>query len=114
MSLVQDAMDDVAKDVKAYAKDVASAAVSAGTISGFYCGAAPTGPIGAALTLFDERTANDVVFLNARAGKSVKGAREATAYYVVGDQEMAARVQRNALAAPKIELPGVGEGDGKK
>ncbi|MFE1029331.1 DUF6507 family protein [Streptomyces sp. NPDC058818] len=113
-SLVQDAMDDVAKDVKAYGTDVVSAAASAGTISGVYCGEAPTGPVGAALTLFAERTASDVLFLGARAAKSVNGALEATAYYVIGDEEMAALTQDKALAAPKIDLPGQGKGDGEK
>ncbi|MFC9889061.1 DUF6507 family protein [Streptomyces pilosus] len=113
-SLVQDAMDDVAKDVKAYGTDMESAATSAGTISGPYCGAAPTGAIGAALALFVERTAADVLFLGARAAKSVNGAHEATAHYAVGDEEMAARAQRRALAAPKFDLPGTGEGDGQK
>lgn len=115
-SLVKDAMEDVAKDVKAYGTDVVSAAASAGTISGPYCGAVPTGPVGAALELFVERTAGDVLFLGARAAKSVNGAREATAAYVFGDEEMAARAQRGALAAPEIDLPGEGkgEGDGRK
>ncbi|CAL9486419.1 DUF6507 family protein [Streptomyces pilosus] len=113
-SLVQDAMDDVAKDVKAYGTDMESAATSAGTISGPYCGAAPTGAIGAALALFVERTTADVLFLGARAAKSVNGAHEATAHYAVGDEEMAARAQRRALAAPRIDLPGQGAGDGQK
>jgi hypothetical protein len=115
-SLVEDAMDDVAMDVKAYGKDVASAATSAGTISGAYCGAAPTGPVGAALALFVGHTASEVLFLGARAAKSVNGAREATAYYMVGDLEMAADTQHKALAAPKVELPGQGGdgGDGKE
>ena len=107
-SLVEDAMDDLAKDVKAYGKDIESAAGSAGTISGPYCGAAPTGPIGAALALFVDKTASNVLFLGARAAKSVNGAREATAYYVAGDLEMAATVEHKALAAPKIDLPGQG------
>ncbi len=112
-SLVEDAMDDMAKDVKAYGKDVAGAATSAGTISGPYCGSAPTGPVGAALALFAEKTAAEVLFLGARAAKSVNGAREATAYYMVGDLEMAADTQHKALAAPKVELPGQGGGKGK-
>ncbi|MFE9093649.1 DUF6507 family protein [Streptomyces sp. NPDC007264] len=107
-SLVEDAMDDLAKDVKAYGKDVESAAGSAGTISGPYCGLAPTGPVGAALALFVEKTAPDVLFLGARAAKSVNGAREATACYVAGDLEMAARAEHKALATPKIDLPGQG------
>jgi hypothetical protein len=104
-SVVGDAMDDVAKSVKSYGMNVTSAASSAGTISGAYCGEAPTGPIGAALALFVEKTAGDVLFLGARAAKSVNGAREATAYYVVGDLEMASTVEHKALAAPEVKLP---------
>ncbi|QIY73206.1 DUF6507 family protein [Streptomyces sp. RLB1-33] len=111
-SLVADAMDDVAKDVKTYGTDVESAATSAGTVSGPYCGAAPTGAIGAALAIFVEKTAGDVLFLGARAAKSVNGARKATAYYVAGDLEMAAQAEHKALGAPKIDLPGRG-GTGK-
>ncbi|MHB9854792.1 DUF6507 family protein [Streptomyces krungchingensis] len=112
-SLVADAMDDVAKDVKAYGTDVESAATSAGTISAPYCGAPSTGAIGAALAIFVEKTAGDVLFLGARAAKSVNGAREATAYYMVGDLEMAARAEHKALGAPKVDLPGQG-GKGKE
>ena len=112
-SLVEDAMDDLAKDVKAYGKDVQSAASSAGTIVGAHCGAVPTGPIEAALTLFVEKTAGEVLFLGARAAKSVNGAREATGYYVIGDLDMAARTQHKALAAPKIDMPGHGGGPGQ-
>jgi hypothetical protein len=112
-SLVEDAMDDMEKDVKAYGKDVQSAAGSAGTIVGVHCGAAPTGPIEAALGLFVEKTAGDVLFLGARTAKAVNGAREATAYYVIGDLDMAAKTQHKALAAPKIDMPGQGGGAGQ-
>ncbi|MFF2652560.1 DUF6507 family protein [Streptomyces sp. NPDC058045] len=112
-SLVEDAMDDMAKDVKAYSKHLRSAGGAAGTIVGAHCGAAPTGPIEAALSLFAEKTRGDVLFLGARAAKSVNGAREATAYYVLGDLEMAAETQHKALAAPKIDMPGQGEGTGQ-
>ena len=109
-SLVEHAMDDLAKDVKSYVGDMASAAKSAGTISGAYCGAPETGAVGSALALFVEESAQDVLFLGARSAKSVNGAREATGYYVAGATEMAATAQRNALAAPKVELPGKGGG----
>ncbi|MFD1662937.1 DUF6507 family protein [Streptomyces caeni] len=116
-SLVEDAMDDLAKDVKAYGKNVESAACSAGTISGPYCGLAPTGPVGAALALFVDKTAPDLLFLGARAANSVNGAREATACYVAGDLHMAATAEHKALATPKIDLPGqcgnTGSGKGK-
>ncbi|MGP3927871.1 DUF6507 family protein [Streptomyces sp. 8N616] len=115
-SLVGDAMDGIDKDVKSYGKNAESAATSAGTISAAYCGAGPpTGPVGAALALFVEKTARDVMFLGARAAKSANGAREATAYYVAGNLDMAADTQHKALAAPKIDLPGDGkQGGGHK
>ncbi|MFD7169721.1 DUF6507 family protein [Streptomyces violascens] len=114
-SLVGVAMDDVAKSVTSYGTNVTSAAGSAGTISGAYCGAKPIGPIGAALELFVEKTAGDVLFLGARAAKSVNGARQATAYYVVGNLEMAANAEHTALSAPEVKLPTPGgPQDGKK
>lgn len=102
-SLVGLAMDDVAKDVKAYGTDVESAATSAGTISTADTGCAPVGPIGAALALFVERTAGDVLFLGARAAKSVNGAIEATNHYVAGELEQAANAQRQAEKAPDVK-----------
>lgn len=102
-SLVKLAMDDMAKDVKSYGTDAQSAAASAGTISGAYCGDAPVGPIGAALALFVERTAPDVLFLGARAAKSVNGAVEATNHYLAGELEQAANAQRQAGKAPDVK-----------
>nr|WP_202525020.1 DUF6507 family protein [Streptomyces sp. SID4926] len=112
--LVGLAMQDMSKDVEAYGTDVQSAAASAGTVSGFYCGPAPTGAVGAALALFAEGTAQDVAMLAARAAKSVNGAHEATGYYILGDEEMAAQAQHRALAAPEVDLPGRGDGGGHK
>ncbi|WP_200259351.1 DUF6507 family protein [Streptomyces sp. HSG2] len=109
VSLVRDAMDDMAKDVESYGRNVESAAASAGTIAGTDSGAAPTGAIAAALALFVERTAPDVMFLGARAAKSVNAAREAAAYYVLGDLDMAATSQHRSLSAPKVDLPGAGD-----
>lgn len=102
-SLVGLAMDDVAKDVKAYGTDAESAAASAGTISSGYCGDVPVGPIGVALALFVDKTAEDALFLGARASKSVNGAIEATNHYVTGDLEQAAIAQRNAEKAPDMK-----------
>ncbi|KUF13018.1 MULTISPECIES: DUF6507 family protein [Streptomyces] len=102
-SLVGLAMDDMAKDIKAYGTDVESAATSAGTISGGDCGKVPTGPVGIALALFVDRTMGDVLSLGARAGKSVNGAIEATNHYLRGDQEKAAIAQRNAAKAVDVE-----------
>ncbi|MFZ3560814.1 DUF6507 family protein [Streptomyces sp. BH055] len=110
--LVETAMDDMAKDIKAYGTDIESAGTSSGTISGMYCGAAPTGPVKAALSVFVNETLHDVLYLPARAAKSVNGAREATGCYILGHTEMAANAQRDALAAPKVDMPGQGKGAG--
>ncbi|MDG9718722.1 DUF6507 family protein [Streptomyces sp. DH24] len=112
-SLVQDAMDEMAKDVKSYGKHMESAVASAGTVSGPTCGVStPTGPVGAALSTFVYSTTKDVLFLNARAAKSVNGAREAMGCYLQGNLEMAAHAQEAALAVPKIDMPGKGAGGG--
>ncbi|MFG2379965.1 DUF6507 family protein [Streptomyces avermitilis] len=112
-SLVADAMDDLAKDVKSYGKHVEGAAKWAGTLGDVSaaCGG-PAGPVGAALSLFVEKTAHDVLFLNERGAKSVNGAREATGYYLAGDLQMAADAQHKALSAPKVDLPGQNAGKG--
>lgn len=112
--LVETAMEDMAKDITAYGTDLIGASAAAGTISGAYCGAAPTGPVQAALAVFANETLHDVRFLSARSAKSVNGAREATACYILGNLEMAANAQHSALAAPQVDLPGEGQGDGKK
>ncbi|MEU4897613.1 DUF6507 family protein [Streptomyces sp. NPDC044780] len=105
-SLVGDAIDDIDTGVRSYGKHMESAATSAGTISEPMCGAATTGPVGAALALFVERTTREALFIGARAAQSANGAREATAYYVAGNHRMAADAQHKALAAPKIDVPG--------
>ncbi|WP_369216036.1 DUF6507 family protein [Streptomyces flavofungini] len=103
-SLVGLAMDDVAKDVRAYGEHIESAAGSAGTIGPPVCGAAPVGPVGAALRLFVAETANDVRFLAKRSAKSVNGAIEATNHYVAGDLEQAANAQQQAAQAPDVTV----------
>ncbi|MET8555619.1 DUF6507 family protein [Streptomyces sp. NPDC004959] len=112
--LVGLAMRDLGTDVEAYGTDMESAAVSAGTVAGVSGGPAPTGAVGAALALFAEGTAQEVAILAARAAKSVNGAHEATGYYILGDEEMAAQAQHRALAAPEVDLPGRGDGGGHK
>ncbi|GGR69539.1 hypothetical protein GCM10010252_04490 [Streptomyces aureoverticillatus] len=102
-SLVGLAMDDMAKDVKAYGKDMKSAASSAGTISGGYCGAAPTGPVGMALALFVDGKMGEVLSLGARSANSVNGAIEATNHYINGDLQDAANAQRKAAKAPDVK-----------
>ena len=52
LSLVGLAADDLSKDVKGYGLSVQDAALSAGTISGPYCGTAPVGPVGAVVATF--------------------------------------------------------------
>jgi hypothetical protein len=42
----------------------------------------------------------------------VRGAAEATNAYAHGDLEMAAEAQRNALKAPKVDVPGAGRKQG--
>ncbi|MGA4842075.1 DUF6507 family protein [Streptomyces sp. G45] len=103
VSLVKLAMDDMAKDVKAYGKDVQSAATWAGTIGPEMCPPGPPGPVGTALALFVERTAGEVLYLGARAAKSVNGAIEATNFYVAGDLEHAANAQRRARQAIDVK-----------
>jgi hypothetical protein len=103
-SLVRLAMDDVAKDVKAYGEHIESAAGAAGTIGPPQCGAAPIGPVGAALRLFVAETARDVGFLRKRSVKSVNGAIEATNHYLVGDLEQAANAQQQAAQAADVTV----------
>lgn len=100
-SLVELAMDDVAKDIKSYGTHIQSAATSAGTTAVPQCGL--VGPIGAALTLFAEKSMGDALFLGARAAKSVAGARAATGYYIIGALEQASNAQQEAAKAPDVE-----------
>ncbi|MBC9717986.1 hypothetical protein H9Y04_36185 [Streptomyces sp. TRM66268-LWL] len=114
LSLVGDAADGLEKDVKAYGTNMESAATSAGTISGLYCGEAPVGPVAVALANFAKDTENMIKFMAARTGKTMEGTVKATTEYVEGDVEMAAEAQRKALAAPDLsELPGGGKQDSK-
>ncbi|MFD9863365.1 DUF6507 family protein [Streptomyces alboflavus] len=102
-SLVGLAMDDMAKDVKAYGEDTKSAAASAGTIGAGSCGAAPSGAVGIALAVFMDGKMGDVLSLGARSANAVNGAIEATNHYINGDLEDAANAQRNAGKAPDVE-----------
>ncbi|WJV46471.1 DUF6507 family protein [Streptomyces flavofungini] len=103
-SLVGLAMDDMAKDVKAYGEDMKSAAASAGTIGAGYCGAsAPPGAVGIALAVFMDGKMGDVLSLGARSANAVNGAIDATNHYIDGDLRKAATAQRNAGKAPDVE-----------
>ena len=119
LSLVGLAADDLSKDVKGYGESVQEAAQSAGTISGPYCGAAPAGPVGAAVANFVSDTEGRIKFMAARIQKTMDGTVKATSEYIEGDLAMAARAQREAAKAPTpAELRAVGEptshhGDGE-
>lgn len=98
--------------LKAYSEHLQSAATGAGTISAEGGGGSGEGGgekgggglVALALSEFAKHTETDLRFMAARAGKSLTGAVEATKAYLHGDMEMAAEAQRNALAAPKIDL----------
>jgi hypothetical protein len=100
LSLVGLAADDLGKDIKGYGTSVEEAARCAGTISGPYCGAAPAGPVGAAVANFVSDTQAQITFMAARIKKTMDGTVEATAAYIDGDLAMAARSQREAAKVP--------------
>ncbi|WP_063785000.1 DUF6507 family protein [Streptomyces sp. TP-A0356] len=100
LSLVGLAADDLSKDVKGYGESVQDAALSAGTISGPYCGTAPEGPVGAAVANFVSDTEGRIAFMAARIKKTMDGTVKATTEYVEGDLTMAARAQREASKVP--------------
>jgi hypothetical protein len=97
---------------KNFGDHLTSAASSAGTISAEGGGEggekAAGGLVALALSQYAERASKDLQFVAARAGKSLQGVVDATTAYLNGDQEMAAEAQRKTLAAPKIDMPGVG------
>ena len=97
---------------KGFGGHLTSAASSAGTISAEGGGGgeqAQGGLVALALSQYAERASRDLQFVAARAGKSLQGVVDATTAYLNGDQEMAAEAQRKTLAAPKIDMPGVGK-----
>ncbi|MCC5032731.1 DUF6507 family protein [Streptomyces sp. WAC 00631] len=100
LSQVRTAAGELSEDISAYGKSVQSAAASAGTISGPYCGDAPAGPVGAAVVNFVNDTQSQIVFMAARTGKTMDGTVKAVTEYLEGDLEMAARAQREAAKAP--------------
>jgi hypothetical protein len=94
--------DDIEGQAKSYGENLLSAIKSAGTLS-MGCGPKPEGgPVGAALVEFEQKTENDIKYVAARAGKSIKGAVSATTAYVEGDLGMAADAQQQALKAPDL------------
>ncbi|MEE1668584.1 MULTISPECIES: DUF6507 family protein [unclassified Streptomyces] len=97
---------------KAYGEHLTSAASSAGTVSaeggGGGGGKAQGGLVALALSQYAEHATKDLQYIALRAGKSLQGAVDATTAYLRGDEEMAARAQRGALAEPRVDVPGVG------
>ncbi|MFF4095599.1 DUF6507 family protein [Streptomyces sp. NPDC001834] len=115
LSLVGLAAEDLSKGVKGYGESAEAAALSAGTISGPYCGEAPTGPVGAAVANFVADTQRQIRFMAARTRKSMDGTVKATTEYIEGDLAMAARAQREAAKAPTpAEIRAVGEKSGHR
>ncbi|MFF9567523.1 DUF6507 family protein [Streptomyces sp. NPDC014685] len=115
LSLVGLAAEDLSKGVKGYGESVEDAALWAGTISGPYCGEAPSGPVGAAVVNFIADTQKQIRFMAARTKKSMDGTVEATTEYIEGDLAMAARAQREAAKAPTpAEIRAVGEKSGRR
>lgn len=113
LSLVGLATDDLSKGVRGYGESVEDAALSAGTISGPYCGEAPAGPVGAAVVNFVSDTQPKITFMAARTKKSMDGTVEATTAYLEGDLDMAAQAQRDAARAPTpAEIKAVGQKPG--
>jgi hypothetical protein len=115
LSLVGLAADDLSKDIKGYGESVEDAAMFAGTISGPYCGAAPAGPVGAAVANFVSDTQGRIRFMAARTKKTMDGTVEATTAYLEGDLAMAADAQREPAKAPTPEeLQAVGQRAGDR
>ncbi|MEU4889472.1 DUF6507 family protein [Streptomyces xinghaiensis] len=100
LSRVRTAAGELSEDISAYGESVRSAAASAGTISGPYCGDAPAGPVGVAVVNFVNDTQSQIVFMAARTRKTMDGTVKAVTEYLEGDLEMAARAQREAAKAP--------------
>ncbi|SPE56233.1 hypothetical protein SNS2_2968 [Streptomyces netropsis] len=110
LSLVELAADDLGKDFKGYGEHLKDAVLSAGTISGPYCGNAPVGPVDVALASFASDAESQIRFVAARIKKTMEGTVDAVTAYVEGDVAMAAHAQREAAKAPTPrELKAVGE-----
>ncbi|MFF2329176.1 MULTISPECIES: DUF6507 family protein [unclassified Streptomyces] len=110
LSLVGLASEDLGKGVSGYGVSVEDAALSAGTISGPYCGEAPAGPVGAAVVNFVSDNEYSIRFMAARTKKTMDGTVEAVTEYIEGDLAMAAQAQRDAAKAPTpAEIRAVGQ-----
>jgi hypothetical protein len=109
------AAEGMSKAGTAMQESLKSAASSAGTISGPYCGVEPpTGPVGGALGEFMQHKAQDLGYIAVRTEHSLQGAFDATTAYVHGDLAMAANKQSQAVKEPVINDKGQEIGpDGK-
>ncbi|MEU7132150.1 DUF6507 family protein [Streptomyces sp. NPDC046261] len=103
------AAEGLSKAGQGVQKSLPAAAGAAGTISGMYCGAAPTGPVGAALAEFGKEWQSQLAYVAQRTANSLNGAKKATDEYVQGDLKMAEDAHRKALEEPKIDMPGQGK-----
>ncbi|MBL1095182.1 DUF6507 family protein [Streptomyces coffeae] len=97
---------------KSYGSHLQSAAENAGTISadaGKGGEKAKGGLVALALSQFSTHATPDLKFIAARAGKSLKGAMNATTEYLNGDLHMAAEAQHKALRDPDLDpkKPGI-------
>ncbi|MCP9207051.1 DUF6507 family protein [Streptomyces sp. HD1123-B1] len=104
----------IEKHAKSYGTHLQSAAEHAGTISADGGGGeggekAKGGLVALALSQFSSHATPDLKFMAARAGKSLKGAMNATTEYLNGDLQMAAQVQHKALRDPDLDpkKPGI-------
>jgi hypothetical protein len=125
LTMTGEAGGDLEKAATAMVNDLMSAASSAGTAvpGGQFHGPmvgpvapgqsrVPTGPVAAALAQYLSERQKKLAFMARRTADSVRGAAEATNAYAHGDLEMAAEAQRNALKAPKVDVPGAGRKQG--
>ncbi|WP_431781530.1 DUF6507 family protein [Streptomyces chumphonensis] len=110
---VMEIAGDLEGQVEKYGGHLESAAGYAGTLAMPGEPVPEAGLIGAALAEFAEATQEDLMFVAARAGKSLQGASDATSAYLTGDLDMAAAAQAEALKAPELDLPGQGQGQGE-
>ncbi|GAA2468414.1 DUF6507 family protein [Streptomyces mauvecolor] len=109
------AAEAMSKAGTAMQESLKSAASSAGTISGPYCGTeAPMGPVGGALGEFMQHKAQELGYIAVRTEHSLNGAYDATTEYAKGDLDMAANKQKQAIKEPVINDKGQELGaDGK-
>ncbi|MCP2337578.1 DUF6507 family protein [Actinomadura rupiterrae] len=82
--------------MEGYARTCGEALYDAGYASG-------SDRVKAALAGFSDHHRNTIPLIFKRTSNCVRGAALATNAYLRADEEMAARAQRNAIAAPRVE-----------